>query len=54
MQVVRLNALSNEKLITPSGKRTTAKDWYKALKLTYKPIPGFGGMKLKSEFVKKV
>ena len=37
MQVVRLNALSNEKLITPSGKRTTAKDWYEALKLTYKP-----------------
>jgi hypothetical protein len=27
MQVVRLDALSNEKLITPSGQRTTAKDW---------------------------
>jgi cytochrome oxidase Cu insertion factor (SCO1/SenC/PrrC family) len=37
MQVVRFNALSNEKLITPSGQRTTAKDWYEALKLTYKP-----------------
>ncbi|MCH9645520.1 MAG: thioredoxin fold domain-containing protein [Proteobacteria bacterium] len=37
MQVVRFNALSNEKLITPSGKRTTAKDWYDELKLTYKP-----------------
>jgi thioredoxin-related protein len=24
-------------LITPSGQRTTAKDWYEALKLTYKP-----------------
>jgi len=37
MQVVRFNALSDEKLITPSGKRTTAKDWYDELKLTYKP-----------------
>lgn len=37
MQVVRFNALSDEKLITPSGKRTTAKDWYESLKLTYKP-----------------
>ena len=37
MQVIRLNALSNEKLITPSGDRTTAKDWYDELQLTYKP-----------------
>lgn len=37
MQVVRFNALSDEKLITPAGKRTTAKDWYDELKLTYKP-----------------
>ncbi len=37
MQVVRFNALSNEKLITPNGKLTTAKDWYDELKLTYKP-----------------
>ena len=41
MQVVRFNALSNEKLITPSGKRTTAKDWYDELKLTYKPAVVF-------------
>ena len=37
MQVVRFNALSDEKLITPAGKRTTAKDWYNELNLTYKP-----------------
>ena len=37
MQVVRLNAISNEKLITPKGKRTTASEWYDELKLTYKP-----------------
>jgi len=37
MQVVQLNALSEEKLITPQGKRTTAKDWYSDLDLTYKP-----------------
>ncbi|MDC9726432.1 MAG: thioredoxin fold domain-containing protein [Candidatus Thioglobus sp.] len=37
MQVVRFNALSDEKLITPAGKRTTAKDWYDKLNLTYKP-----------------
>lgn len=37
MQVVRFNALSDEKLITPSGKRTTAKEWYEDLNLTYKP-----------------
>ena len=37
MQVVRFNALSDEKLITPAGKRTTAKKWYEDLKLTYKP-----------------
>jgi len=41
MQVVRFNALSDEKLITPSGKRTTAKDWYDELKLTYKPAVVF-------------
>lgn len=41
MQVVRFNALSNEKLITPSGDRTTAKDWYDKLKLTYKPAVVF-------------
>ena len=37
MQVVRFNTLSDEKLITPTGKRTTAKNWYDELKLTYKP-----------------
>ncbi|MBC8494031.1 MAG: thioredoxin fold domain-containing protein [Candidatus Thioglobus sp.] len=37
MQVVRFNALSDEKLITPAGKQTTAKDWYDELNLTYKP-----------------
>ena len=41
MQVVRFDTLSNEKLITPSGKRTTAKDWYDSLKLTYKPAVVF-------------
>lgn len=37
MQVVRFDAFSNEKLITPTGKRTTAKVWYDTLKLTYTP-----------------
>ncbi|MBT3196808.1 MAG: thioredoxin fold domain-containing protein, partial [Gammaproteobacteria bacterium] len=37
MQVIQLNALSDTKIITPSGRRTTAKKWYEALKLTYKP-----------------
>jgi thioredoxin-related protein len=37
MQVVRFNALSDEKLITPAGKHTTAKNWYEALHLTDKP-----------------
>ncbi len=37
MQVVRFDALSNAKLITPSGNRSTAKDWYEELNLTYKP-----------------
>lgn len=37
MQVVQLNALSDTKIITPEGKRTTAKKWYESLKLTYKP-----------------
>lgn len=37
MQVVQLNVLSETKIITPSGKRTTAKKWYEDLKLTYKP-----------------
>lgn len=41
MQVVQLNALSDTKLITPSGKRTTAKTWYEDLKLTYKPAVVF-------------
>ncbi|MBT3186169.1 MAG: thioredoxin fold domain-containing protein [Candidatus Thioglobus sp.] len=41
MQVVQLNALSDEKLIAPSGKRTTAKAWYEDLKLTYKPAVVF-------------
>jgi Thioredoxin-related protein len=41
MQVVQLNALSDEKLITPSGKRTTASQWYDDLKLTYKPAVVF-------------
>jgi len=37
MQVVQLNALSNEKIITPAGKKTTASKWYESLNLTYKP-----------------
>ena len=37
MQVVRLNAISDEKVITPDGTRTTASKWYEELKLTYKP-----------------
>lgn len=37
MQVVQLNALSDEKIITPSGEKTTAKKWYESLKLTDKP-----------------
>ena len=37
MQVVRLNSISDEKVITPTGKRTTASEWYEDLKLTYKP-----------------
>lgn len=37
MQVIQLNAQSAQKLITPSGKKTTASQWYEALKLTYKP-----------------
>ncbi len=41
MQVVRFNALSEEKLITPSGERTTAKDWYEQLQLTHKPAVVF-------------
>lgn len=34
---MHFNTLSDEKLITTSGKHTTAKDWYESLKLTYKP-----------------
>ena len=41
MQVIQLDALSDSKLITPSGKRTTAKGWYEDLKLTYKPAVVF-------------
>ena len=41
MQVIQFNALSDEKLITPSGKRTTASQWYDDLKLTYKPAVVF-------------
>ncbi|BAS67786.1 thioredoxin family protein [Bathymodiolus septemdierum thioautotrophic gill symbiont] len=41
MQVVRFNAFSDEKLITPTGKRTTAKDWYESLNLTYAPAVVF-------------
>jgi thioredoxin-related protein len=41
MQVIQLNALSDEKLITPSGKRSTASQWYDDLKLTYKPAVVF-------------
>jgi thioredoxin-related protein len=41
MQVLRFNALSDEKLITPAGKRTNARDWYQALNLTYKPAVVF-------------
>ncbi|SMM97965.1 thioredoxin SoxW [uncultured Candidatus Thioglobus sp.] len=52
MQVVRFNALSNEKLITPKGIRTTAKDWYEALNLTYKPAIVFFD-KLGNEIIRK-
>ncbi|KAA0454065.1 MAG: thioredoxin fold domain-containing protein [Candidatus Thioglobus sp.] len=41
MQVVRFNALSDEKLITPAGEKTTAKNWYDSLKLTYAPAVVF-------------
>ena len=41
MQVIQLNALSDEKLITPSGKKSTASQWYDDLKLTYKPAVVF-------------
>ena len=37
MQVVQFNALSDEKLITPDGRRVTANNWYDELKLNYKP-----------------
>jgi thioredoxin-related protein len=37
MQVIQLNAISDEKLITPAGKKTTASKWYEDLSLTYKP-----------------
>lgn len=37
MTVVQFNALSDDKLITPAGMRSTAKKWYDDLKLTYKP-----------------
>lgn len=36
-QVVRFNSQSNERLITPSGKRTTAKKWFDDLNLTFNP-----------------
>jgi thioredoxin-related protein len=36
-QVVRFNSQSDERLITPSGKKTTAKKWFDELKLTYHP-----------------
>jgi thioredoxin-related protein len=35
--VVRLNADSNEKITTPSGKQTTNKEFAKSLDLTYRP-----------------
>lgn len=41
LQVVQLDAHSNEKLITPTGEKTTASQWYEALKLTYKPAVVF-------------
>ena len=41
MQVVRFNAISDEKLITPDGTRTNASDWYEKLNLTYKPAVVF-------------
>lgn len=37
MKVIRLNAHSGEKIVTPSGNHITAKQWYDELKLTYKP-----------------
>jgi thioredoxin-related protein len=41
MQRVRFNVNSNEKLITPNNQRTTAKQWYESLKLTYLPAVVF-------------
>ena len=41
MQVIQLNTLSDTKIITPSGKRTTAKKWHEDLKLTDKPAMVF-------------
>lgn len=52
MQVVRFNMLSDEKLITPAGKRTTAKAWYDALKLTYTPAIVFFD-KVGTEIIRK-
>lgn len=37
MQIVRFNSQSNERLITPSGQRTTAKKWFDDLNLTFNP-----------------
>lgn len=41
MQVVQLNALSEDKIINPAGVKTTPKKWYENLKLTYKPAVVF-------------
>ncbi len=35
--VVRLDATSKEKIVTPEGKSTTAYDWAKEIKLDYRP-----------------
>eukprot|EP01029_Cantina_marsupialis_P025781 TRINITY_DN68373_c0_g1_i1.p1 TRINITY_DN68373_c0_g1~~TRINITY_DN68373_c0_g1_i1.p1 ORF type:complete len:159 (+),score=16.74 TRINITY_DN68373_c0_g1_i1:32-478(+) len=35
--VVRLDATSNNNIITPSGEKTTVKNWIEKLKLNYRP-----------------
>jgi len=37
MTVVRLDAMSKEKIVTPDGKTTTPHDWAKEIKLDYRP-----------------
>ncbi len=52
MQVVQLNALSDEGIITPSGVHTTAAKWYDALGLTDKPAIVFFD-KIGNEIIRK-